>query len=646
MYPASPHPAPLSGVRLAPPAFAALCALALGLSTVWAGAETPEPTPSAEETGTEGATPTDPAPEGLAVATTINYDVQPADERVHVTVDALATNQNPESVRREFGNVIYYLGYILYLPDAATDVVATSPAGATLPANVSPLVNSEGQTDEFFDQLSVDFDARFFFGESYQFKVEYNLPAQRRSNLVVTQNYFYFPAFADGTTSSVAVTVPAEEGYEATIDNPACTPATETGSFACTVDDPFTFLAWVEVVHEGSLGQVSQTVALDGRTVDLVIEYFEGEQAWAADVTALMQRALPVLERLNGHAYQGPQTIKIREAARAETEGYAGRADASCVDECVIQLLPVTSDFIALHEAAHLWSNIYNERWLYEGFADWTAEKAAEELGLAPSVSTPDLDRVTPPEGGLQLINWTEVNCPPIRCPESRDFDLYGYARSLAFINLLEETVGPEALRAANAQIADDGDPVGARGFMDALEQITRQNLDAEFLEWVYTSEDAPLLQQRRQARDQLTALMSEISSTDLVLPTSIAAFIEAWEFEQALQLMPRAAEVVPVYNEAQTAAAEDRSIWQRIGLFGSDPDNHVEAARAAFAEGRFEDAGQEAEEALELVEESESEGKRRAMVAAGLAFGLLVGGLALLWLLGRHRVRRSPYHV
>jgi tetratricopeptide (TPR) repeat protein len=306
----------------------------------------------------------------------------------------------------------------------------------------------------------------------------------------------------------------------------------------------------------------------------------------------------------------------------------------------------VTSDFIALHEAAHLWSNIYNERWLYEGFADWTAQKAAEELGLAPSVSTPDLDRVTPPEGGLQLISWTEVNCPPIRCPESREFDLYGYARSLAFVALLEESVGAEALMEANARVADDGDPVGARGFMDALEETTGQTLDAEFLEWVYTSEDAPLLQQRRQARDQLTALMSAINGTDLVLPSSIAAFIEAWEFEQALQLMPRAAEVIPTYNEARTAAEEDRNIWQRVGLLGDDPDDNVDAARSAFAEGRFEDAGENAEQALEVLEDSESEGKRRVMVAAGLACALLVGGLALLWLLGRHRVRRSPYHV
>jgi tetratricopeptide (TPR) repeat protein len=139
---------------------------------------------------------------------------------------------------------------------------------------------------------------------------------------------------------------------------------------------------------------------------------------------------------------------------------------------------------------------------------------------------------------------------------------------------------------------------------------------------------------------------MSAINGTDLVLPSSIAAFIEAWEFEQALQLMPRAAEVIPTYNEARTAAEEDRNIWQRVGLLGDDPDDNVDAARSAFAEGRFEDAGENAEQALEVLEDSESEGKRRVMVAAGLACALLVGGLALLWLLGRHRVRRSPYHV
>ncbi|MEX2238702.1 MAG: hypothetical protein WEB00_14355 [Dehalococcoidia bacterium] len=622
---------------LAPLLFAILLSL-VAVETA-AGGE-PTPTPTAEETPTE-----DGGVEGgdaannteLTVDTAITYDVQPAAEQVHVTVEALATNQNPESIRREFGSITYYRGYDLYLPASAENVVAESAGGAALEIEVSSL-------DEFFNQVAVFFDARFFFGETYRFVLQYDLPGQRESNLVISQNYLYFPAFADGTSSNVRIVTPASEGYEATVDNPDCA-AADAGVFECAVVDPFTFLAFVEVVREGAIGTVEREVNLSERSVSLVIEFFEGEEAWANEIATLIEEALPALEEANGHPYAGPDTVTIREAARSETEGYAGRAQSGCQDDCVIQLLPVTSDFVALHEASHLWSNIFTERWLYEGFADWTAERAAAQLDVNADISTPALDSLDEPDGGLQLIQWMELECPPIRCPENRDLDLYGYAKSLEFIRTLEATVGVEALLETNRRIAESGEPVGAQDYMNTLEIVSGQNLDALFLEWVYMPDFEPVLRQRREARDLLTALNADLEGTDLTLPETIGELIDTWEFDQALELIPRASAVIPAYKEATVAVEEDRSLWTRIGLIGEDPDSDVDEASKAFGEGRFDDSEESSNNAIASLDDAESNGQQRGIIV-GVLLGLVVVGVVVLLLLaGRRRVHHSPYH-
>ncbi|MPZ21972.1 MAG: hypothetical protein GEU28_00135 [Dehalococcoidia bacterium] len=633
---------------------AALITLVLATLVFWAGGpalagepeptatpagETPEEAPQ-EEPGDGGQPIEGESTQPLDVRTLIDYRVQPEDRSIRVVLDALATNQNPESIRREFGSVFYYAGYDLFIPVAATEPVALSQAGNAL--RVERIGYNEG-----FDQVTVFFDARFFVGETYQFTLEYDLPASRESDLFISENYFYFPAVADGTSSVVRVTVPPEESFAVTSDNPTCLPhASEQGVLECIVEgDPLVFVAFVEVMREDALVSTQRSVQLEGKAVNLVVEYFLGEEQWAESIADLVEGALPVLERVNGHPYAGPDAVTIRETARSETGGYAGHAQRNCEEgNCLIELLPVSSDFVALHEASHLWSNIFGERWLYEGMADWTAVKAAQEIGLDAAPPNATLEDLPPMD--LQLINWTELDCPPLRCPENRDLDLYGYAKSLAFINLLEATVGEDVLRQVNASLAEGDSPADARTYLNAIEDVSGQNVSAEFLEWVFTPEDAPLLELRLQAREQYQQLSAEADAAGLVVPPLIAQQIEDWDFQSALDLMPVAAEVLPLFVAAETLASDERSTWERIGTLNSDPDENVENARIAFDEGRFEDARTEAEQAIEALEGAESTGKRRALIG-GIAAGVLVVSIGVfLWFAGRHNIRRSPYRV
>lgn len=578
------------------------------------------------------------AQEPLLVATKVRYEVRPDEEKVHVTVDARATNQNPDSVRREVGTITFYFGYDLFVPAEAAAVRAFNARGDPLNIELS-------EVDEFFRRTTVLFDGRFFYGESYEFRLEYDLERVRVPDLVVSRGYTYFPAIADGTTSEVTILAPRDPSLTLSVDNPACVEQRGDDQqlvYLCEVSDPATFVAWVELLRPGNVGSLERSMGLEKKSVTLSIEYFEGDRFWAERLADLLEVALPVLEQVNGHPYQGPERVVFREAGRSETGGYAGRAQATCKEACVVEILPVSSTFVALHEAAHLWSGIFSERWLYEGFADWSAEQAALAMGLDVSVSTPTLASL--PEQQLPLRQWSEQECPPIRCAESGATDSYGYAKSLAFLRLLEQRVGADALRTANLLISQRAEVADSRIYLDRLEEASGQSLDDLFAQWVFSPEDAPLLEQRRQARTQLAELEATLEGAWLELPGVIVSAVQTWDFERALELVPTALSVAEAYGRAETLVEEPRDLWQRVGLFGSDPEAQLAEAAAAYGEGRFGEALDAAEGAQQLILDAGQRGKERGALVAGLGAAVIVLGVILIWLVGRGRFRRPPY--
>jgi hypothetical protein len=86
----------------------------------------------------------------------------------------------------------------------------------------------------------------------------------------------------------------------------------------------------------------------------------------------------------------------------------------------------------------------------------------------------------------------------------------------------------------------------------------------------------------------------------------------------------------------------DDRSIAQRIGLYGADPDEMAAAATAALADGDTELAQAEAADATELIAESAEVGTRRLTTAA-IAVAVVVLLLVALIVVRRRRRRGRP---
>ncbi|HEY8490123.1 MAG TPA: hypothetical protein VIO14_03935 [Dehalococcoidia bacterium] len=604
--------------------------------------------------------------------TAIRYEVRPESRTVHVRVNAHLVNNDPQTRRQQDRPSSYYYVLDFPVPQGATNIRAVDAAGSQL--RVTP----KGTESSFWSIASVFFAQPLYYGGTYDFTLEYDLTTDRDSDILVTSGYITFPALPAGDTSTVQIAVPGSP-YQASVDHPDCQQQSAT-EYRCPVADPESFVAWVEVFRPDQRESTSGQVEVGGRQVTVEVSYFTGEEAWAGQVLELFRRGLPLLEQLNGHPYSRADTIRVVEARRFDTGGYAGTATDSCGNACTIQLLPTSGNVTALHEIAHLWSHIYRKRWISEGVAQALAERAAVILGLPLDDRLPELSQVSPMD--LPLDRWEAPATVPLPTPRDQQAEMYGYIKSAAFMKLLLETVGLDALKAANATLAAEGQPADSRHFMDVLEETSGQVLDSLFTTWVFPPSEAELVQARRAARDRYARLLEAAAGQGLGEPEAVQRLLRAWDFpaanarmdqaEQALSQHATNLEAMAAHGltegdrfrtlweteepatalefaRGQDAAVQamaraeervqgPRDVWERIGLVGSDPKAKLERARSAFAADDPALAEQLAREAEREWANAGAAGRRRVIAGAvvlTLLTAVVVG--SVIW------YRRSP---
>ena len=138
--------------------------------------------------------------------------------------------------------------------------------------------------------------------------------------------------------TEVIVRIPAEAGFGATPSDPTTNGAAPSTGLSPTamLGVPFT--------------------SMPTPTPAIVIRY------------PVPEGALPVMEALFGHPYDGPARIEIAQRGQQAIAGYGGTFGCQ-PEQCSIGISPVADDSIALHEFAHLWTEQYQKRWLAEGLA-------------------------------------------------------------------------------------------------------------------------------------------------------------------------------------------------------------------------------------------------------------------------------------
>jgi hypothetical protein len=428
------------------------------------------------------------------------------------------------------------------------------------------------------------------------------------------------------------------------------------------------------------------TVSLGRSEVKAVVHYFSGDEAWATHIEYLVHHGLPLLEKANGFPYAGPAAIDIVESGYRDTHGYAGSANK----QGRIRLTPLVEDQIVLHELSHFWSEPFEPRWLREGMADYTANMVAVQLGAEPD-RTPDTIPDAP-----RLADWQQPRYVSTRVPGlvldaagaaiPRDIERAGYIRSLRFVDLLAERAGAEGIARSNAHIADKKAKGDARGYLDALDDVTAKQHADLFAAWILTDADVKMLPARESARKSVALLRGRASPSGFTVPGEVADALARWEFSRALAYSETLSTALDKHRQTATQAhdagftlsngfihafsassesarryADDEAaafdavrsaiahgrgkhgLLTRVGLVGADLYPPESEAREALARGDHEQAMRSANLIARRIDRAEEDGRWRVGFAGGT---ILVLAVVATLLLRRRQSARPPRHT
>ena len=551
------------------------------------------------------------------------YDVRPDDGRVGVTVDASFTNTTPDPD----GQFSVFDEVRFAVQDGVTDAAATDADG-----ELDVAVEEEGGVNVAVVQLREDLR----FEDTAEFELSYELADSDDPLMRVRPSVVVFPAWGFGTSSEVAVTIPA--GYEIRVDGD---PLTEDGGTLVSgpIEDPTRWLALVTAVQPSEYTDFDAAVPLGGGTADLRIRAFSDDEVWGERTLGLVSDALPLVEEAIGLPYPRVGELVLVQAVTSDASGF-GEQNAGGAEIAIAFDQP---PFTALHQVSHVWltPELVESRWLREGLASWVAAGAGEQLEVEPPFD-PAAETDDRSDAAFPLDTW-----PDDAGPEGEAF---GYAASWDFIDELEAAVGADAIRTVLARVAagigpfevsdvvptplPDGvvappAPLTTRSFLDHLETVTGRELTEPFAARVLSEDDVALLPVRAHARRAFDALLTDAASWGA--PDPVLGAMAAWQFDDATAQMDEAATwlderdallarmqelglsapdrlrqayrsngggpeavaeleaertVVEAYAAAAEAVNAERSFLARIGLIGG-PDP---AAQLSVANGRFAD--------------------------------------------------------
>jgi hypothetical protein len=609
------------------------------------------------------------------VASDVTYDLRTDDGPVNVTWQIRVENNDPSTAPGgNGGSIVFYTNIAIPVLRGTDGISAVDSGGRQLDVATDQTIDAPIIT------ATIEFADRLFYEDSYAFSVRYDLPPVREQSVLVTPAYISLPIVASGDEAKVTVIAPDPGDWETTLEAQDC--ARDGFTFTCSGSENAYIVATAESSQPDSVASLPIQADVQGQSVNVELVYFQGEEETATHLRELIPASLAVLQDLFAFPYSGPSDIRVAQGGRQAILGYEGLTDCSA-DSCRIVISPVADDVTVIHELAHLWTSIYSERWLAEGFAELYAEEGADHLppGL---LKNPRQPRVSPAVD-LRLDEWGDVISVIEAAEEQIAIERAGYDISLRFLEALRLEVGNSVLRDVNVAIAESGKPADSRVYMDLVEDVSGRSVDQLFRDWVFAEDERPLLDLRRLARDRFAELetrvlvdglpegamegiredilawdfaaaiskldtaesdiatynelsqqmgqaASDASAVGLTLPPGIASDLDRWEFGKVRLALADAGDAIKAYGGARERVKAPRGLWQRFGLLGSDPDSQLEDAEGYFADGQFQAAIDSARAAEQTIADASTVALRRVLIVAGIfaAFGLIV--LAAVW--------------
>lgn len=622
--------------------------------------------------GTSPARASDP----IHIASDVTYDLSSQSGPVTVSWQVTVDNNDPDTTSQgNGGSIAFYDSVSIPLLRGAESVEASDSQGTALTVDI------DESADATIIGASVTFAERLFFEERYEFTLTYELPQETRDeSLLITSAYIFVPIIASGDEATVTVIPPPSGEWEAILKPEDCT--ADGLTFTCSGSEAAYLVATAEASRPDAVSSFPLQVDLEGRTLSVTITYFQGDEGFADHLRDLVPAALPIIEERYGFLYAAAGDVAISQGGRQAVLGYEGIT--TCEDTgCEIVVSPIADDVTIIHELAHLWSDIYDERWLSEGFAQLIAEETVAKL-------PPDLVQGEPPIRrfagfDLQLDQWGDVSSVIGADSDALAIEDAGYDLSLRFLETLRFEVGSSTIRDVNAAIAASGEPADSRRYIDIVEDVSGRNVDQLFATWVFPTTYDIFLDSRRLARDRLAELevralveelpegataairdnveawrfesavrgideidsdiaryndlsaqiidmASEASALGLSFPASIADSLDLWEFEDATLAMTSAQGAMDAYRVARAAVFSDRDLWERFGLLGSNPEGQLDDAGDSFHAAQFQTSIDESEAGAATVKDAPTVALRRVLIVSGISavFAIIVLAAAL----------------
>lgn len=630
------------------------------------------------------------ADRGLVVVAQARYAALPAERRVHVTIDAVATSYTPNPV----DGLAFYPDITFAVQTGATRIAASSGG--------RPLAIKVDSSDPNFVNVTVTFEDGVFFEESYPYRVTYDLPDPGGApdrNLRISPSIVAFPIWAFGSSGEAggSVTVILPGGFRPTVQGEDL--ATSTGPdgeivlSTASLPDPFAFFAYLSADRPGAFSDTLLTVQVGGKPAALKVRAWQDDPEWGTTMTALMTDGLPKLQQLIGLPYAAPGVLVVEEAATSRLGDYAGIYNNLTG---TIRIRYDADAYVGLHEAAHLWFNpdLIGGRWIGEAYAEFYGVQAAKAIGAKGSEFNLTDELMA---SRIALNDWGEIGAVQAGTEE------YAYAASYHLALLVFDRTNVGGMQAVwrgveggemayqpgqasgAPQTGVDSRLQGWQQLLDLLDERAGANFDDLWSEWVANDQEKVLMSTRSTSRAHYAAVVSLAGTWNL--PRDLRAAMGSWHFDEAdqdlgladdvlaardqitsqagaLQLTPPAAlrqafegtrglatakdeagvelAVLAAVSKASDRLAEKETLLETIGLIGSDPEASLEAARKAFEGDRLDAAATAAEQALSVRQGAEEAGQIRVLLGGGGLFVAAGGTLVGL----RLRRRQTPAAV
>ena len=495
------------------------------------------------------------------------YGIQAEEGRILVHTTIRLVNLDPTTHKRARGGYYYYNNMYWMLPHGVSAIRAQRADGTKLK------VRRKKRYKEY-DLYVISFRRQLTYHQKIRIELDYIIddpqPPFYVSSNVVSVPVFQQRASSAITSGRVVMTFPKGFALSKFENARDCSADVDEMTVTCEgrmSSQPGGQMIVIEGTREAEDRELwSEPIPLEKQDVRIVVRFVTGEEAWAQKVLDVMTQALPELGRIHGFPYGGSHVIEVVRSSVQDIEGYAGML----MDEDTIQIQPAAPHAAMVHETAHLWSWPFEDVWLTEGWAEWSAREAIRRLEIdpeSPPFRLPRRDTIK-----LPLQDWKHVGVGTMEDARVED---YGYAKAYDTMKRLVKLVGLATLQEANAYFAEVSrwHPYYRADSYAYLEYLlehvdkkrTRQQVRKLWRNRVLNREGKALLAQRDTMWKALQKIEAHGKKLGWGAPQSLRREMLYWQFDLLKRHFPLAQETLKVTEE--TYALYATLGWQPDGI-------------------------------------------------------------------------------